>query len=50
MAPSAIDVEVDHINHVALTEEDINIEHNIDDHVAFGITKVLPPSPPTPSS
>lgn len=37
MAPSAISPdEVEHINHVALTEKDINIEHNVDYHVAFG--------------
>lgn len=40
MAPSAISDEVEHINHVALKERDINIDHNIDDHVAFGIYKV----------
>lgn len=45
MAPSAIETEVEHINHIALTEKDINIEHNVDDHVAFGTTKVLPPPP-----
>lgn len=45
MAPSAIETEVEHINHIALTEKDIIIEHNADDHVAFGTTKVLPPAP-----
>jgi len=42
MAPSATSIhEVEHINHMVLTEKDINIEHNIDDHVAFGTSKVL---------
>jgi hypothetical protein len=45
MAPSATDTEIEHINHLVLTEKDINIEHNVDDHVAFGTYKVLPPLP-----
>ncbi|KAM0705528.1 hypothetical protein Q7P35_006887 [Cladosporium inversicolor] len=36
MAPSATSTEIEHINHLVLTEKDINIEHNVDDHVAFG--------------
>jgi hypothetical protein len=40
MAPSATAIhEVEHINHLVLTEKDLNIEHNIDDHVAFGTLK-----------
>lgn len=47
MAPSATSIhEVEHINHLVLTEKDINIEHNIDDHVAFGTSKVLRPFHP----
>jgi hypothetical protein len=52
MAPSATSIhEVEHINHLVLTEKDINIEHNIDDHVAFGTIKVLRPlqKPSSPS-
>lgn len=43
MAPSATSTEIEHINHLVLTEKDINVEHNIDDHVAFGTYKVLRP-------
>lgn len=45
MAPSATSTEIDHINHLVLTEKDINVEHNIDDHVAFGTDKVLQSRP-----
>jgi hypothetical protein len=48
MAPSATSTEIDHINHLVLTEKDIHIEHNIDDHVAFGTYEVLHPSPLLP--
>ncbi|OQO06391.1 hypothetical protein B0A48_08981 [Cryoendolithus antarcticus] len=34
MAPSA--TEIEHINHVILQEIDLNVEHDADDHVAFG--------------
>ncbi|KAI6801005.1 isochorismatase hydrolase [Hortaea werneckii] len=34
MAPSAI--EVDHINEIIEKEPTVHVEHNIDDHVAFG--------------
>ena len=39
MAPSA--VEVEHINEVIEKEPTVHVEHNIDDHVAFGTTRVL---------
>lgn len=45
MAPSATSTEIEHINHLVLTEKDINIEHNVDDHVAFGTEEVLHPLP-----
>jgi hypothetical protein len=48
MAPSATSTEIEHINHLVLKEKDINIEHNIDDHVAFGTYEVLHPSPLLP--
>lgn len=50
MAPSATASEIEHINQLVLTEKDINVEHNIDDHVAFGTYKVLPPFPVCPVS
>lgn len=34
MAPSAI--EVDHIKEIIEKEPTVHVEHNIDDHVAFG--------------
>lgn len=34
MAPSA--TEVQYINETVLKDKDIHIEHNADDHVAFG--------------
>lgn len=37
MAPSAI--EVDHINEIIEKEPTVHVEHNIDDHVAFGMDK-----------
>ena len=48
MALSATSTEIEHINHLVLTEKDINIEHNVDDHVAFGTYEVLSPLPVPP--
>lgn len=39
MAPSA--VEIDTINDILTKSPILTVEHNIDDHVAFGIYQVL---------
>jgi len=39
MAPTA--VEVEHINSYIAKEPTVVVEHNVDDHVAFGTYQVL---------
>lgn len=39
MAPTAVEVEL--INEIIQKEPAVTVEHNIDDHVAFGTHQVL---------